>query len=269
MEPSQVIIEPARLREELRPGRSRDATPSASIPMPIRRRCARPWRRFSTSHSSRCTAQSSVKSEAQAARHLPSRSHALVEEGDRPGPRGRDDSDLRRAGRHSSLMAIRKPKPTSAGDALRVLSGLRRDHRDQAGALAGRGPRPRAAGATRSGARPRATAAAAPSASTARSTSSAARTASRRASRAIEYDPNRTAYIALLHYADGEKRYILAPARLTRRHDRRSRARTPTSRSATACRWRSMPTGTVVHNVELQPGRGGQLGALGRRRRSS
>src|ERR671920_363774 len=56
---------------------------------------------------------------------------------------------------------------------------------------------------------------------------------------AIEYDPNRSAYIALLHYADGDKRYILAPARLP---------------------LRSIPTGTTVHNVELSPGRGGQLG---------
>jgi large subunit ribosomal protein L2 len=76
---------------------------------------------------------------------------------------------------------------------------------------------------------------------------------------AIEYDPNRTAYIALLHYADGEKRYILAPARLTvgmqvlsgEDADITVGNCLPLSR---------MPTGTVVHNVELQPGRGGQLG---------
>ena len=82
---------------------------------------------------------------------------------------------------------------------------------------------------------------------------------------AIEYDPNRTAYIALLHYADGEKRYILAPARLqvgvtvrvrARRGDL-GRQRLPLA---------NIPVGTVVHNVELQPGRGGQLGALRRRR---
>ena len=86
---------------------------------------------------------------------------------------------------------------------------------------------------------------------------------------AIEYDPNRTAYIALLHYADGVKSYILAPGAPAGRRDGDVAARAPRSRSATACRWRSMPVGTVVHNVELQPGRGGQIGALRRRRRSS
>ena len=75
----------------------------------------------------------------------------------------------------------------------------------------------------------------------------------------IEYDPNRSAYIALLHYADGEKRYILAPARL-RSARPWSRARKPTSASATPCRWPTFPPGTVVHNVELTPGRGGQMG---------
>ena len=60
--------------------------------------------------------------------------------------------------------------------------------------------------------------------------------------------------------------YILAPARLQVGATVVSRARAPRSRSATACRCGNMPTGTVVHNVELQPGRGGQLGALRRRR---
>jgi large subunit ribosomal protein L2 len=76
---------------------------------------------------------------------------------------------------------------------------------------------------------------------------------------AIEYDPNRTAYIALLHYVDGEKAYILAPQRL--------RVGMMVSSGAGAdiavgncLPLANMPTGTVVHNVELQPGRGGQLG---------
>ena len=76
----------------------------------------------------------------------------------------------------------------------------------------------------------------------------------------IEYDPNRTAYIALLHYADGEKRYILAPQRLTVGGHGRAPARTPTSASGNALPLRNIPTGTVVHNVELTPGRGGQIG---------
>ena len=57
----------------------------------------------------------------------------------------------------------------------------------------------------------------------------------------IEYDPNRSAYIALLHYVDGEKRYILAPNRLDGRHDGRRAARTRRSASATASRWRTSP----------------------------
>ncbi|MCD6727042.1 MAG: 50S ribosomal protein L2 [Solirubrobacteraceae bacterium] len=76
---------------------------------------------------------------------------------------------------------------------------------------------------------------------------------------AIEYDPNRTAYIALLHYVDGEKAYILAPSRL------QVGATVMSGEGAEIALGNclplaSMPTGTVVHNVELQPGRGGQMG---------
>lgn len=76
---------------------------------------------------------------------------------------------------------------------------------------------------------------------------------------AIEYDPNRTAYIALLHYVDGRKSYILAPARLRVGATVMSG---PTAEIATGncLPLRNMPVGTVVHNVELQPGRGGQMG---------
>jgi len=75
----------------------------------------------------------------------------------------------------------------------------------------------------------------------------------------IEYDPNRTAYIALLHYADGEKRYILAPQRL-RVGDTVSSGPGADIRPGCALPLRSIPTGTIVHNVELNPGRGGQMG---------
>jgi large subunit ribosomal protein L2 len=75
----------------------------------------------------------------------------------------------------------------------------------------------------------------------------------------IEYDPNRTAYIALLHYADGEKRYIIAPQRL-RVGDTVNSGPTADIRPGCALPLRNIPTGTVVHSVELQPGRGGQLG---------
>ena len=76
---------------------------------------------------------------------------------------------------------------------------------------------------------------------------------------AIEYDPNRSAHIALLHYADGEKRYILAPARLAVGAEISSG---PDADIAPGCALplANIPTGTTVHNVELTPGRGGQLG---------
>src|SRR5256885_8898831 len=75
---------------------------------------------------------------------------------------------------------------------------------------------------------------------------------------AIEYDPNRSARIALLHYADGAKSYILAPARL------RVGATVESGPGAdikpgNALPLANIPTGTLVHNVELKPGRGGQL----------
>jgi large subunit ribosomal protein L2 len=76
---------------------------------------------------------------------------------------------------------------------------------------------------------------------------------------AIEYDPNRSAYIALLHYVDGEKRYILAPSRLSVGMTVQSGPAAEIS-AGNALPLRNMPVGTVIHNVELQPGRGGQLG---------
>jgi large subunit ribosomal protein L2 len=75
---------------------------------------------------------------------------------------------------------------------------------------------------------------------------------------AIEYDPNRTAYIALLHYADGVKSYILAPQRLQVGATVMSGPEAEIS-VGNCLPLSAMPTGTVLHNVELQPGRGGQL----------
>ncbi|MBX5440793.1 MAG: 50S ribosomal protein L2 [Solirubrobacteraceae bacterium] len=75
---------------------------------------------------------------------------------------------------------------------------------------------------------------------------------------AIEYDPNRTAYIALLHYADGEKRYILWPNRLEVGATVMS-GENADIQVGHCLPLERIPTGTVVHNVELQPGRGGQL----------
>jgi large subunit ribosomal protein L2 len=74
----------------------------------------------------------------------------------------------------------------------------------------------------------------------------------------IEYDPNRTCYIALLHYADGHKSYILAPQGL-RPGDRVESGDRTDIRPGNALPLRSIPTGTIVHNVELIPGQGGRL----------
>jgi large subunit ribosomal protein L2 len=76
---------------------------------------------------------------------------------------------------------------------------------------------------------------------------------------AIEYDPNRTAYIALLHYADGVKSYILAPARLQVGATVMSGPDAEIS-VGNCLPLANLPVGTVIHNVELQPGRGGQMG---------
>jgi len=76
---------------------------------------------------------------------------------------------------------------------------------------------------------------------------------------AIEYDPNRSANIALLHYRDGEKRYILSPQRLRVGMTVMSGERAEIQ-VGNALPLASIPTGTVIHNVELTPGRGGQLG---------
>jgi large subunit ribosomal protein L2 len=75
---------------------------------------------------------------------------------------------------------------------------------------------------------------------------------------AIEYDPNRSAFIALLHYADGEKRYILAPEGLRRGQIVLSGPDAPI-RLGCAVPIERIPPDRPIHNVELQPGRGGQL----------
>jgi large subunit ribosomal protein L2 len=75
----------------------------------------------------------------------------------------------------------------------------------------------------------------------------------------IEYDPNRSAYIALLHYADGEKRYIIAPQRLSVGMTVESGPGADI-RVGNALPLANVPPGTMVHNVELVAGRGGQLG---------
>ena len=75
----------------------------------------------------------------------------------------------------------------------------------------------------------------------------------------IEHDPNRNARIALLHYLDGEKRYILAPARV-RVGDLLESGQKADIRPGNALPLRYIPVGTTVHNVELKPGAGGKMG---------
>ena len=75
----------------------------------------------------------------------------------------------------------------------------------------------------------------------------------------IEYDPNRTARIALLHYADGEKRYILAPNRLQAGRPRSRTARAPTSSRATTCRCATSRSAPSIHAIELRPGGGAKI----------
>lgn len=74
----------------------------------------------------------------------------------------------------------------------------------------------------------------------------------------IEYDPNRSAHIALLQYEDGEKRYILAPAGL-KAGDTVEAGANADIKPGNALPLANIPTGTFIHNVELYPGRGGQL----------
>jgi large subunit ribosomal protein L2 len=75
---------------------------------------------------------------------------------------------------------------------------------------------------------------------------------------AVEYDPNRTCRIALLHYEDGEKAYILAP-RNVKVGDRLMSGQGADIRPGNALPLRYIPVGTVVHNVELRPGQGGKM----------
>jgi large subunit ribosomal protein L2 len=75
---------------------------------------------------------------------------------------------------------------------------------------------------------------------------------------AIEYDPNRSARIALLFYVDGEKRYILAPLGI-RVGDMVVAGENAPIRTGNAMPLRNIPTGTQIHNIELYPGKGGQL----------
>ena len=74
----------------------------------------------------------------------------------------------------------------------------------------------------------------------------------------IEYDPNRSSRIALVEYADGEKRYIICPNKL-KQGDRIETGPSADIKPGNNLPMRNIPTGTVIHAIEMQPGRGGQL----------
>jgi len=74
----------------------------------------------------------------------------------------------------------------------------------------------------------------------------------------IEYDPNRSAHIALIKYLDGERRYILAPRHMRAGDEIMSGSEAPI-KPGNAMQLRSIPVGTQIHNIELKPGKGGQM----------
>ncbi len=74
----------------------------------------------------------------------------------------------------------------------------------------------------------------------------------------IEYDPNRTAFIALVKYEDGEKRYIVAPQRLSA-GDKIVAGEKTDVKPGNAMRMKNMPVGTIIHNIEMKPGKGAQI----------
>ena len=157
-------------------------------------------------------------------------------------------------------MAIKRYKPTSPGAALDDRRGLRGDHADQAGEVAaGRSRRTRPGATTRAASRC-GTAAAATSASTASLTSSATSSAFRPRSRRSSTIPTARRASRCCIYADGEKRYILAPLGL-KVGDTSCRAPARRSAWATRCRCATSRSAPQIHNIEMQIGRGRPDGA--------
>ena len=154
-------------------------------------------------------------------------------------------------------MPLRSRKPTSAGRRFQSVSDFSEITRDRP-EKSWSSPSPQAAGATATAARRRATVAAATSSSTGSSTSAGTRTGIPAKVAAIEYDPNRNARIALLHYYDGEKRYILAPAGV-KVGDMLQSGQGADIRPGNALPLRYIPVGSTIHNIELRPGGGGKM----------
>ena len=184
---------------------------------------------------------------------------AELEEGDRDPQGGRLDRLLRRRERRELSHGNQELQADVAGPALLLGLRLQGDHQGrEAAAQARRAPDAAPAAATTTAASPRASAAAATSSATASSTGSATRSACPPKVATIEYDPNRTARIALLHYVDGEKRYILAPDGL-KVGDKIVSSRNADIKPGNSLTLRHIPLGTMIHNIELKKGKGGQL----------
>ena len=157
-------------------------------------------------------------------------------------------------------MAIKRFKPTSPARRYYEVARLQGAHaRRRPSKQAARAPEPHAAAATTTGASPRASGAAATSSATASSTSSATRSACRPRSRRSSTIRTARARIALLHYADGEKRYILAPDGLDGRRHEVVSSRNADIKPGNALPLRFIPVGTMIHNIEMKIGKGAQL----------
>ena len=166
-------------------------------------------------------------------------------------------------------MGIKNYRPTSPGRRQMSVSDFSEITRSEPERIAARGPhRTRAAAATSTATSPRGTAAADTSAATATidfrrdKVGIPARVAS------IEYDPNRSANIALLHYVDGEKRYIIAPAGL-QVGDKLMSGDDAEIRTGNALPLARIPLGSIIHAVEMQARQGRAAGARGRARRAA
>ena len=155
-------------------------------------------------------------------------------------------------------MALKTFSPTSPGRRHLVLVDKSRPVEGRPGQDAGRRPEQDGWPQQRTAASRRASSAAVTSRRIARSISAAASSIAPATVERLEYDPNRTAFIALIKYEDGTLAYILAPQRLAVGDTVVSGAKVDV-KPGNAMPLAAMPVGTIVHNVEMKPGKGGQI----------
>ncbi len=154
-------------------------------------------------------------------------------------------------------MALRKRNPTSAGRRFQTVADFSEITKDRPErSLVG--PKPVSGGRNNNGRKTSRHRGAATSSSTAIIDFKRTKDGVPAKVAAIEYDPNRNARIALLHYYDGEKRYIIAPARV-RVGDVLQNGQGAEIRPGNALPLRYIPVGTTIHNVELKPGAGARM----------